>query len=138
MGLSWPKPNPMHILRVGIGITFLWIGVLILQDPIAWSGFIRPWVRDFLILPVEQTMQLTGVYDLVVGALLIFSVRRWMVWLGALLGSAHMIVVLAVAGIDPVTVRDIAVLAGALSLLSWAWPSSVWPRKQSSNKVKQL
>ena len=128
--MIFPRPNPMHILRVGIAVTFLWIGILILQDPIAWSGFIRPWVRELLILPVEQTMQFNAVYDLIVGALLLFSVRPWMTWLGALLASVHMIAVLTVAGIDPVTVRDIAVLAGSLSLLSWSWPATLWPRKQ--------
>ena len=90
----------------------------------------RPWVRELLILPVEQTMQFNAVYDLIVGALLLFSVRPWMTWLGALLASVHMIAVLTVAGIDPVTVRDIAVLAGSLSLLSWSWPATLWPRKQ--------
>ena len=127
--MIFPKPHPMHILRVGIAITFLWIGILILQDPIAWSGFIRPWMRELLILPVEQTMRINGVFDLIIGALLFLSVRRWMTWLGSLLAALHMITVLAVAGIDPVTVRDISVLAASLSLLSWSWPAGLWPRK---------
>ncbi len=122
----------MHIIRVGIAITFLWIGILILQDPVGWSGFIRPWMREYLISTPEQTMQMNGVFDLVIGALLLFSVRQWMTWLGALLAALHMITVLAVAGIDPVTVRDIAILSGALALLSWSWPATLWPRKGSN------
>jgi len=32
-----------HILRIGLAVTFLWIGVLILRNPEAWGGYMRPW-----------------------------------------------------------------------------------------------
>lgn len=127
--MIFPRPNPMHILRVGLAITFLWIGVIILDDPVAWAGFVPQWVRELLFLPVGQAMIGNAIFDIVIGLLLLLSTNKWMTWVGSLLASFHMITVLAVAGIDPVTVRDIAILAGALSLLSWSWPETVWPRQ---------
>ena len=123
--MKWPQPNPLHILRVGIAITFLWIGVLILQDPVSWGGFIKPWMRELLILPVEQTMILNGWFDIAIGALLLARWNKWMTFIGAKLASLHMVTVLAVAGIDPVTVRDIAILSGSLALMSWSYPKRV-------------
>jgi uncharacterized membrane protein YkgB len=32
------KKTSYHILRVGVAITFLWIGVLIFKQPEAWGG----------------------------------------------------------------------------------------------------
>ena len=29
-----------HILRVGLAVTFLWIGILILKNPEAWGGYL--------------------------------------------------------------------------------------------------
>src|SRR3989344_3209709 len=135
--MIFPTPNPLHIVRVGIAITFIWIGLLILDDPISWAGFIRPWMERFLITSPEQTMVFNGWFDIGIGALLLISWNNWMTWLGALLAALHMVTVLAVAGIDPVTVRDISILAGALALMTWSWPERLWPRRTISPAVNR-
>lgn len=106
----------VHILRVGLGMTFLWIGVLIFRDPQFWGGFLQPWAVDLLPVPVESAMISTAILDFLVGLLLLVDVLTWLV---ALLATLHLTVVLITAGIDVVTVRDIGLLAGALALL-WA------------------
>ena len=106
----------LHILRVGLGITFLWIGVLIFRDPQFWGGFLQPWAVDLLPVPVESAMIGTAILDFLVGLLLLVDV---LTWLAALIATLHLTVVLITAGIDVVTVRDIGLLAGALALL-WA------------------
>lgn len=117
------------ILRIGLGVTFVWIGFFILQDPIGWAGFIKPWARELLIFPPEKVMQMNAVYDIVVGLLLIGAYKKWMVFTGGILAALHMATVLITAGVDPVTVRDIAILAGALTLIVWARMSRMEPRK---------
>jgi len=62
-----------HILRVGIAITFLWIGILILKQPEAWGGYITPWAMKLLPVPIEQAMMGTAVLDILIGALLLFD-----------------------------------------------------------------
>lgn len=103
-----------HILRVGLAITFLWIGILILKQPESWGGYLKPWAAGLLPVPLDQAMMGTAVLDIVIGALLLID--SW-VWLAALVGTTHLVIVLAVSGITDITVRDIAILAGVIALL---------------------
>ena len=102
-----------YILRVGLGLTFLWIAVLIFRDPKFWGGFLQPWAAGLLPLPLTEAMIGTAVLDALIG--LAFLVDRW-VWVTALLGSIHLVVVLATTGITEVTVRDIGLLGGTIAL----------------------
>lgn len=106
----------LHVLRVGLGITFLWIGVLIFRDPQFWSGFIQPWAADLIPVPLESAMISTAILDVLIGLLLLVDV---LTWVAALVATIHLAVVLITVGIDVVTVRDIGLLAGTLAL-AWA------------------
>ena len=113
------KQAPFHILRVGLAITFLWIGILIFKDPLAWGAYLAPWAANLLPIPLEQAMIGTAILDIVIGIFLLIDV--W-AWLAALVGAIHLVIVLTVSGINPITVRDIGLLAGALALAVSAWP----------------
>jgi len=108
-----------HILRIGTAITFLWIGVLILQQPEAWGGYLQPWVADILPISLKLAMILAGIMDILVGVFLLINV--W-VWHAAILGALHLLLVLAVSGINAITVRDIGLMGGALALALDTWP----------------
>ena len=109
------------ILRVGLGITFIWVGVLIYRDPLGWAGYIQPWALKFIPGSLETTMIQTGIWDIAFGLLMLF---RPTVWLGALLGAMHLVVVLVTAGITEVTVRDIGLLFAAVALLVESFPEN--------------
>ncbi len=111
-----------HILRVGMAITFLWIGVLIFKEPQAWGGYLEPWAAGLLPVPLAQAMIGTAVLDILIGFFLLID--SW-VWLAALLAAIHIITVLTVSGITDITVRDIAILAGSLALLVEALPGNI-------------
>lgn len=111
-----------HILRVGIAITFLWIGVLILRSPENWGAMMQPWAFELLPFSLKEAMITTAILDILVGFLLLINVR---VWLASLLGSLHLASVLIVVGIDPITVRDIGLLAGTLALMATTWPEGL-------------
>ena len=108
-----------HILRVGLAVTFLWIGVLILKQPEAWGGYLMPWAAGLLPIPIEQAMMGTAVLDIAIGILLLFD---YFVWLAALVGTIHLIIVLAVSGITDITVRDIGILAATIALMADSLP----------------
>ncbi|MBI2639279.1 MAG: hypothetical protein HYW90_00090 [Candidatus Sungbacteria bacterium] len=108
-----------HIVRVGTAITFLWVGVLILQDPENWGGLLRPWAAGLLPLSVAQTMVGTAVLDIAIGFFLLID--RW-TFLFSLFAFFHLLAVLTVVGIDAVTVRDIGLAASALALAVGSWP----------------
>jgi len=110
-----------HILRVGLAVTFLWIGVLIFKQPEAWMGYLQPWVVKLLPISIEQVMLGTAVLDIGIGFLFLVDVLTWP---AALLASLHLVIVLAVSGITDITVRDIGILAAAVALMTETWPEN--------------
>lgn len=120
-----PYPAAFHVLRVGMAITFLWIGLLILKSPEAWGGYLQPWAMELLPLPIEQLMIGTAIFDLIVGFLLLVNVWTWVV---AFLATGHLAIVLVVSGVNAVTVRDIGLLAGGLALFIEAVPEK-WQKR---------
>lgn len=108
------RTSSFHILRVGIAVTFLWIGILILKNPEAWgTGFIQPWAAGFLPVPLKEAMIGTAILDLLIGMFLLIDKFTW---LAAAVASVHLIIVLTVSGINEITVRDVGLLAATLAL----------------------
>ena len=123
------KTSSYHILRVGLAITFLWIGVLIFKQPEAWGGFLQTWAADLLPIPIREAMIGTAILDILVGFFLLIDVFAWV---AALVALGHLLIVLTVSGINAITVRDIGLLAGAVSLAYTALPNQFrfWERKK--------
>lgn len=115
------KKTSFHILRVGLAITFLWIGVLIFKQPEAWEGYLQSWAAGLLPIPVAQAMMGTAFLDIAIGALLLIDS---FVWLAALVGAVHLIIVLTVSGVTDITVRDIGILAAAVALMADSLPKT--------------
>ena len=103
-----------HILRIGLAVTFLWIGVLILRNPEAWGGYMRPWAAGLLPIPIAQAMTGTAILDIIIG---VFLLINFLPRLTAIVGAIHLAVILIVSGITDITVRDIGLLAGMLALM---------------------
>jgi len=116
------KKSAFHILRVGMAITFLWIGILIFQNPEAWGSYLQPWAADFLPIPLKEAMIGTAILDIAIGIFLLIDVFTW---LAGLLGAFHLIIVLITTGINAITVRDIGLFAAALALAIHAWPHTL-------------
>jgi len=121
------KKTSFHFLRVGLAVTFLWIGVLIFKNPGAWGGYLQPWAVGLLPIPLAQAMIGTAILDIAIGAFLLFDFLPWLV---ALVGAIHILIVLAVSGITDITVRDIGLLVAALALMIDSLPQKVL------NKIK--
>lgn len=116
------KSASYHILRVGLAVTFLWIGILIFKEPEAWGGFIQPWAASLLPIPINQIMIGTALFDIAIGFLLLVDLLTWLAALG---GAVHLAIVLTVSGINAITVRDIGLLAGLLALAVTALPDKL-------------
>jgi uncharacterized membrane protein YkgB len=110
------KHASFHILRIGMAVTFLWIGLLMFQDPTYWAGFLP----EMLIKndPMLFVYIAAGI-DVVIGLLLLFD--HWVFWIASF-AALHLLGILIISGIDIVTVRDIGLFAGALALMSHTWP----------------
>jgi uncharacterized membrane protein len=118
-GLILMRKTSFHILRVGVAITFLWIGVLIFKSPEGWGSILQPWAAGLLPVPLKTAMIGTAILDLAIGLFLLID---FWVWLAAAVGSLHLIVVLTVTGITGITVRDIGLLTATLALMIDAIP----------------
>lgn len=116
------RRTSFHILRIGIAITFLWIGVLIFKNPESWGGYLEPWAINLLPLPLNQAMVGTAILDIIIGALLLIDI---LTWVAALLGAIHLIIVLTVSGITDITVRNIAIFSGLFAIIIDSWPQAI-------------
>ena len=87
----------LHILRIGLGITFLWVGILIFQNPEAWGGYISPWALELLPMPIKEIMLGTAFLDMALGVLLL---SNSFVWIASLVASLHLVSVLMASGIN--------------------------------------
>ncbi|OHB19098.1 MAG: hypothetical protein A2666_04265 [Parcubacteria group bacterium RIFCSPHIGHO2_01_FULL_47_10b] len=123
------RKTSFHILRVGLAITFLWIGVLIFKQPEAWGAFLTPWAANLLPVPIREAMIGTAILDIVIGVLLLIDVFAW---LAAFVAAIHLAIVLTVSGITDVTVRDIAILAAAIAVMAESLPQSIRRKMASS------
>ncbi|KKT21092.1 MAG: hypothetical protein UW04_C0011G0001 [Parcubacteria group bacterium GW2011_GWB1_43_8] len=117
-----------HVLRIGLAVTFLWIGVLILRNPEAWGGYMRPWAAGLLPVPLAQAMMGTAILDIIIG---IFLLINFLPRLTAIVGAIHLAVILMVSGITDITVRDIGLLAGMLALMIDSPPLLITNNKPS-------
>ena len=110
-----------NILRIGLAITFLWIGILIFKDPEAWGGYLSQWVVELLPMPIKEIMLGTAILDMAIG---IFLLVNSFVWIAAGVGAIHLIIILIVTGITDITVRDIGILAGMIALMVDSLPAN--------------
>ncbi len=102
-----------HALRLGLAITFLWIGVLILRAPDLWAGYLSPWAVKFLIVSPHDAMLATGVLDCVLGLLFL---TNFFTRVAGLVAAVHLAIVLIVGGVNDITVRDFGLFGAAIAL----------------------
>lgn len=119
------KTGTYHILRVGTGITFLWIGILIFRNPTSWGAMLQPWAYNLLPGSLESAMIGTAILDVVIGILMLIDV--W-TWIAGLVGALHMAIILTTVGIDDITVRDISILTACLAIMWPALPEKIRQR----------
>ena len=116
------KKISYHVLRIGLAITFLWIGVLILQNPEAWGGYLQPWALKLIPGSLVNAMIATAILDILVGVCLLFNIFTW---IAALLGAFHLIVVLSTTFITEISARDIGLLFATLALAIEELPQKI-------------
>ena len=110
---------PIHVIRVGIAITFLWIGVLIFKSPELWGSILQPWAAGLLPVGLKEAMIGTAIFDFAIGFFLLIDKY---ILPTSLLGFLHLLMVVAVVGITAGTARDIGLAAGLLALAIHHWP----------------
>ncbi len=106
-------------LRIGLAVTFMWIGFMILQNPSGWAKSIQPWAADLLPIMPENLMVLTGYFDMAVGVMLLINP---MVGVAALLGTVHLLGVVLTISSNGIIARDLGLLGATLALAIETFP----------------
>ena len=117
------KINPLNFLRVGMGLMYLYSGYDLIFNPQHWYGFVPSWFYKVIVqfLSVEGYLKIQGLGELVVGILFLCLFNKtWTVQITALLAVVEMVLILLFVGVDPITFRDIGLLGGALTLLTFS------------------
>ena len=106
--------TPYLILRLGLGLTFVWVGIDMFRHPEAWVGFVPTTIP--LGLSRQATLQLSALFDIAIG--LLFLTNNF-ARITALVASLHLVGIIAIHGLDAVIVRDVGLLGASLALLFW-------------------
>lgn len=102
------------LLRIGLGITFILTGILILKDDDKWTHMLPGWFSKYLP-SAKSFMIATAIGDLVIGAWLLSG---YFTGIAASLAALHLLGVLIVSGRDEFheVYRDIGLLFGCIAL----------------------
>lgn len=125
------------LLRLALGITFLWIGIDMVRFPQNWIGYLPATIP--FGLSRENALQGNALFDIGIGALLLLNkLPRGT----SLFATLHLAGILVVNGIDGVLVRDVGLFGAALALFFWphhrrrkfGWPR-LWRRREPDYEV---
>lgn len=112
-----------HILRVGLGITFIVIGFVVWAAPQGWAGFLQPWARKLMPGDIVRTMKSTAVLDVILGVWLLVNRATW---IPAFIASAHLLIILiTTTAMGVIIERDLGLLAAALALFFQTAPRAI-------------
>lgn len=108
------------ILRIGLAAVFLWFGVDKFIHPAYWlNAWVPPSVLMFvgkLGITATQFIYLNGVFEILVALSMITGV---FISFFSLIGGIFLVLVLLFSGFSEVTVRDIGLLGGFISVFLW-------------------
>ena len=115
-------PYSTSVLRIVIGLVFIYFGYTGIVTPDMWAGFVPEWT-SFLGTP-EKLVQLHGIAEVALGLLLILGIQTRIIALLLFLNLAHIITTLE---FGPSMVRDFGILAGLFTL------TATQPNKTAQN-----
>ncbi len=100
------------IARYGVGIVFFIFGISQLINPENWLGYLPGYILNIGISPANL-IYANGVFDLVIGALLLLGLFVRVV---ALISSLHLIGIIISLGYNDVAIRDFGLLIVLISI----------------------
>lgn len=101
------------VLRIGLSILYLWFGFSQLLDGADWISWVPAWAVTLTHLQPLVIVHLNGLFELVMGTLLVTGL-----WVRpvALLLSAHLALVTFDIGLTAIGMRDLALTAATFAL----------------------
>ncbi|MDP3882341.1 MAG: DoxX family protein [Nanoarchaeota archaeon] len=109
--MKWEKLERLSkpVLRISMGIVFLWFGSQQLTNPERWTGFV-PAFASFFGSPYNLVLG-NAIFELIFGAFLILGLYTR---LSAVLLSLHLFGIAFSIGMTPVGIRDLGLALATL------------------------
>jgi len=102
---NFPQYAPI-VLRVGLGIVFLLIGIDQFLHPMVWSSYFPAFMGS-------NAVYFNAVFDIILGLWLVIGL---FVRVSGTLAALHLLGVLVVLGYNEITIRDFGLFCAALSV----------------------
>src|SRR3989344_5102498 len=99
------------VVRLCVGVVFFLIGLDQLLKPTLWASYF-PQTLPFGI-SVAQAVLANGIFDIVIGTLLLIGL---LTRIASAIGVLHLIGVIYTLSYNDISIRDIGILLGALSV----------------------
>ena len=105
------KLSPVLLLRIGLGLVFIYAGAHQIANPGGWAGFVPAWLGD-IIAPLTF-IYIHGAIELALGLGIIIGFYLPAL---AIIASLDLFAILIFFGVDDVTFRDFGLLMASLAL----------------------
>ena len=105
------KLSPVLLLRIGLGLVFIYAGAHSIADPGAWTGFVPGWLGN--VLNPVTFVYIHGAFELALGLGIIIGLFLPVL---SFLAFLDFFAILVFFGVDDVTFRDFGLLMSALAL----------------------
>lgn len=118
------KLKPVWVLRLTLGLMYLYSGSSLFYRPSDWYGFAPQWFLNFWssFASFDLYLRLQGIGEFIIGLLLLaWFGGKWGVKIGSLLATIEIGLILLLSGVDLITFRDLGIFGAAFSLLLISW-----------------
>ena len=105
--------NPLFVIRIGLAVVFLWIGIDTLLHPIVWLAWVPQWLLNIIPFSPTMFMYIHGSIEALLGLMLLVGFLTRKVSAVAAVMLAAIIVIL---GFNDLAARDFAILTIAVAL----------------------
>jgi uncharacterized membrane protein YphA (DoxX/SURF4 family) len=111
---------PSLFLRLGLATVFIWFGVDKFLHPQYWIDAWLPQmvinILDSIQLSTEVFVYLNGIFEVVIGSSLLANLYTKF---SSVLALGFLVTIIIFNGFNEITVRDIGLMGGLLSLAFW-------------------
>jgi len=107
------KKHSSFVLRLGLGLVFLLLGINKMIKPEVWVGWI-PLPLKPLLADANQFLFFNGLTEAILGLMLILGIYTK---LASMVSAAFLFTILLFFGADDITSRDIGLLAMAITIM---------------------
>ena len=104
----------MFVIRIGLAIVFLLFGIDKFINPELWFGYVPNFILQLTPLSLNLFIFLLGILEAIIG---LFLLLGFLTRITAIIAAILLLGVIFTVGYNEITVRDIGLLAMAISLI---------------------